>query len=128
MEIGMRSWIAYLLVASTVLLTVAGQFIVKWQVLRAGHIPDGPQAQLEFMLSLLSKPWILSAFLLAFIASVTWMLAMTKLDLSHAYPMTALTFVLVVVGSSLLFAEPVTTPKLAGLALVVLGIVVGSQG
>lgn len=124
----MRNWVAYSLVASTILLTVGGQFIIKWQVLRAGSVPSGLQQQLKFIAQLLLNPWVIAAFAAAFLASITWMLAMTKLQLSHAYPMTALTFVLVVLGSAFAFSEPVTPLKLVGLALIVAGIFVGSQG
>jgi len=124
----MRTGIAYCLVVFTVLLTVAGQFLLKWQVLRAGPMPLGMGDRLEFIGRLLLNPWVLSAFAAAFLASVTWMMAMTRLQLSHAYPMTALTFVLVVFGSAVLFQEPVTPLKLAGLLLIVVGICVGSQG
>lgn len=124
----MRNWIAYCLVFTTVLLTVAGQFLLKWQVLRAGPLPGGAAERLQFVGKLLLNPWVLSAFAAAFLASLTWMLAMTRLQLSHAYPMTALTFVLVVLGSAVFFHEPVTPLKLAGLLLIVIGICVGSQG
>ncbi|UHQ20007.1 EamA family transporter [Lysobacter sp. KIS68-7] len=124
----MRSWIAYCLVLTTVLLTVSGQFLLKWQVLRAGALPADASERLHFLLRLLLNPWVLSAFAAAFLASVTWMMAMTKLQLSHAYPMTALTFALVVFGSAVLFHEPVTPLKVVGLVLIVAGIVVGSQG
>jgi drug/metabolite transporter (DMT)-like permease len=124
----MRSWIAYSLVFATVSLTVTGQFLLKWQVLRAGPLPADTGDRLHFLVRLLLNPWVLCAFAAAFLASLTWMLAMTKLQLSHAFPMTALTFALVVVGSAVLFHEPVTPLKVAGLLLIVAGIVVGSQG
>jgi len=124
----MKNWVAYAMVASTVLLTVAGQFIVKWQVLRAGDLPAGTHGQMKFVLQLVTNPWIVSAFLAAAIAAVTWMLAMTKLELSHAYPFMASTFVLVLAGSAWLFNEQVTLPKVVGLLLIVAGIWVGSQG
>jgi multidrug transporter EmrE-like cation transporter len=56
------------------------------------------------------------------------MAAMTKLDLSHAYPFTSLAFVLVTAASALFFNEPVTGPKIAGIALICIGIAIGSQG
>jgi multidrug transporter EmrE-like cation transporter len=56
------------------------------------------------------------------------MAAMTKLDLSHAYPFTSLAFVLVTAASAVFFHEPMTGPKIAGIALICAGIVVGSQG
>jgi multidrug transporter EmrE-like cation transporter len=124
----MRNWIAYCMVFATVLLTVGGQFIVKWQVMKAGALPPDPHDKLWFLARLVLNPWILSAFAAAFLASLTWMLAMTKLPLSHAYPMTALTFVIVVIGSAFVFHEAITLWKLVGLALIVIGIFVGSQG
>ncbi len=70
----------------------------------------------------------MSGFLAAFLASLAWMAAMTKLDLSHAYPFISLTFVLVIILSNVFFHEVITTPKIIGLGLIVLGTVVGSRG
>ncbi|HWV91528.1 MAG TPA: EamA family transporter, partial [Burkholderiales bacterium] len=61
-------------------------------------------------------------------AALCWMLAMTKLDLSHAYPFVSLSFVLVLFLSALLFGEPLSWAKLAGIALVIAGVALGSQG
>jgi uncharacterized membrane protein len=74
------------------------------------------------------NPWVLSGFLAAFAASLAWMAAMTKLELSHAYPFMSLNFVFVIILSSLLFQETITLPKIVGLGLIILGIVVGSRG
>jgi multidrug transporter EmrE-like cation transporter len=128
MDRAMANWVAYFFVFCTIALTVYGQFIVKWQVLRAGAFPGAPGARLGFILQLLLNPWIISAFAAAFVASITWMLALTKLPLSHAYPMMALTFVLVVLGSTIVFREPLSVLRMAGLLLIVAGIVVGSRG
>lgn len=124
----MKAASAYGFVLLTIVLTVYGQLVVKWQVGLAsrGGIPGG--GKLAFVAELLLNPWIISSFAAAFLAAASWMLAMTKLDLSHAYPFMASTFVLVAAGSWLWFAEPITAPKLAGLSLIVLGIVIGSRG
>jgi drug/metabolite transporter (DMT)-like permease len=74
------------------------------------------------------NPWIVSALAAALLAALSWMAAMTKLDLSHAYPFTSLSFVLVALASAWLLNEPLTGPKIAGIALICLGIAVGSQG
>lgn len=124
----MRNAMPYLMVALTILFTVCGQFLIKWQVERAGAIPVGLSQQIRFCIDLLLNPWVLAAFASAFIASITWMLAMTKLPLSHAHPMTSLTFVVVVFGSAIFFNEPVTPLKVAGLFLILVGVAIGSQG
>ena len=119
---------SYVYVLVTVLLTVYGQIAIKWQVLEAGAFPADPAEKIQFLGRLLLNPWVLSAFAAALLASVSWMAAMTKLDLSHAYPFMSLAFVLVLVLSALVFHEPVNAWKIAGLALITVGIIVGSQG
>ena len=119
---------SYVYVFLTILLTVYGQLIIKWQVAGAGVFPAEPGDKLLFLARLLLNPWIISALAAALAAAIAWMAAMTKLDLSHAYPFTSLAFVLVVLCSAWLFHEPLTVSKMAGLALIVAGIAIGSQG
>ncbi|HSB49429.1 MAG TPA: EamA family transporter [Burkholderiales bacterium] len=119
---------SYFYVACTVLLTVYGQLVIKWQVLAAGAFPEAPGEKMLFLARLLMNPWILSALAAALAAAVTWMAAMTRLELSHAYPFMSLAFVLVMVASAWFFHEPVTGPKIAGIALICIGITIGSQG
>jgi len=119
---------SYVYVICTVLLTVYGQIAIKWQVLEAGPFPADPGAKAWFLARLLLNPWVLSALAAGLLASVSWMAAMTRLELSHAYPFMSLAFVLVMLCSAWFFSEPITPLKIAGITLVVLGIVVGSQG
>ena len=118
----------YFYVALTVALTVYGQLVIKWQVLAAGPFPETPGEKLLFLGRLLVNPWIISALAAALAAAVTWMAALTRLDLSHAYPFTSLAFVLVMVASAIFFHEPVSGPKIAGIVLICIGIAIGSQG
>jgi len=118
---------AWFCVALTIALTVYGQFIVKWQVLKAGPLPAGSGQRAHYIWQLLLNPWVISAFAAAFLASVTWMLAMTRLPLSEAYPLTALVFICVVFGGAYAFAEPLSTARIAGVLLIVIGLVIGSR-
>lgn len=119
---------SYVYILLTILLTVYGQIVIKWQVLKVGALPDGTAEKVSFMLHLLLNPWIVSALAAAFLASFFWMAAMTRLQLSHAYPFMGLTFVLVLLASGFFFQEPVTLLKVVGVALIVLGLAVASQG
>lgn len=119
---------SYFYILCTIFLTVYGQLIIKWRVIEAGPFPENSEEKIFFLLQLLLNPWVISALLAALFASVTWMAAMTKLPLSHAYPFMSLAFILVMLFSAWLFNEPLTTPKLLGAALVILGLVIGAQG
>lgn len=119
-------WMSYVLVFCTILFTVYGQLVIKWQVTEAGPLPNAVIDKVLFVLRLLLNPWIISALFAAFLGAVTWIGAMAKLDLSTAYPFMALNFVLVALFASVFFGEPVTVPKVLALVLIIAGLVVGS--
>ncbi|WP_369688021.1 EamA family transporter [Vibrio cholerae] len=52
------------------------------------------------------------------------MLAVSKLELSSAYPLTSASFVLVFIASAILFGEPISLQKLIGISLIVVGIII----
>ena len=112
----------------TVILTVYGQIIIKWQAVEAGPFPIELSDKLWFLFKLVINPWIISAFIAAFLAALTWMAAMTKFDISHAYPFMSLAFILVLILSGIFFNEPITSMKIIGIFFIVTGIVISSQG
>lgn len=125
----MRSPVDYSYILATVLLTVYGQAIIKWQASKLGPLPDGLQEKFWFLAGLATNPWVLSGYAAAFLAAISWMAAMTKFDLSYAYPFTtSLSFILVLVLSALLFHEAITIPKLLGMMLIIFGMIVTSSG
>jgi multidrug transporter EmrE-like cation transporter len=63
----------------------------------------------------------------AFLAALSWMAAMTRLSLSRTYPFVGLFFILVLSLSAVFFDEALTVAKVAGIGLIVAGLVVGSQ-
>ncbi|WP_408006212.1 EamA family transporter [Pseudalkalibacillus sp. A8] len=117
----------YFYIFGTIFFTVYGQLVLKWRIAKFGSLPEGWKDKLIFLLQLLFDPLIFSGFISAFIASLFWMAAMTKFNISYAYPFMSLSFVLVFLLSVILFQEPVTVHKVVGLALIVIGIVVTSQ-
>jgi drug/metabolite transporter (DMT)-like permease len=117
---------AYIL--GSILCTVYGQIIVKWQVAKAGALPATFSERIPFLARLLFNPWILSGILGGFFALVCWLAAMTKFQLSYAYPFMSLAFVFVLILSAVLFHEPLTIAKILGVLLIIAGIIVGSRG
>lgn len=116
--------IAWLYVAITLSLTTYAQLMVKWRVLQHGHIPGSVHGKLTFLASLLVDPWIVSALLGAFVAALSWMAALSRLEISRAYPFIGLSFVVVLLMSAIFFGERITTAKVAGVLLVVTGVAI----
>ena len=109
-------------------LGVYGQLMLKSRILRAGAIPDDFQGKVNFGLKLLMDPWVLSTFVAAFLGLLCWMAALTRLPLSYAYPFTCLTFLMILILSSIFFHEPITLGKTLGVAFIIGGIIISSMG
>lgn len=117
----------YLYIACTILLTVYGQLVIKWRMDFLGKLPEGFTGKLVFLVKALFDPYIFSSFFAAFLASLTWMAAVTKFEISYAYPFMSLAFVLVLIFSYVLFNESLTIPKVLGLVLIIVGIIIASK-
>lgn len=116
-----------LYIFGTIIFTVFGQLIIKWQMSKHQDLPALFFEKVLYLFMLFLNPWILTGFIFAFLAALCWMAAMTKFQLSYAYPFMGLNFVLVFIFSNVLFKEPVSFTKVIGLALIVLGIIVSSR-
>ncbi len=118
----------HIYILMTILFTVYGQIVIKWQINSAGAMPTELTEKIWFIMRLLLNPWILGGLLAAFLAAISWMAAMSKFPISYAYPFMSLAFVLVLILSNIFFKEPITMGKSIGMGLIVLGIIFGSKG
>lgn len=120
--------IGHFYVLLTILLTVYGQLVLKWHISQAGPLPIALVDKIIFLLQQFGNIWILSGLAAAFVAALCWMAAMTRFELSYAYPLMSLSFVLVLGLSAAFFHEAITASKVIGIALIVAGIIIGSRG
>lgn len=67
---------------------------------------------------------LLSAFALYGITTIAWVWVLQKADLGRVYPLMALAFVLVPLGSYLVFGERFSTLYFVGVTMIIVGIVV----
>lgn len=98
---------------------------MKWRISNHGPLPDHFGDKLFFLLQLFTDVYILSGFMAAFVASLFWMAAMTKADLSFAYPIvTAGLTLLTTLMAITLLGETLSLPKALGILLIISGVVV----
>ena len=122
----MSSYFSYFYVFATILFTVYGQVIIKWRFNVLNYtLPqnNGVMAKVISLLKILFDPFIFSGFLSAFIASLFWMAAMSKLEITKAYPFMSLSPVFVFVIGIVFLNEEFTWGKVAGLLLIALGLI-----
>ncbi len=117
----------YLYILLTVLLTAYGQLILKWRMNTLDQPPEPLLEKFWFLFRIIFDPFIFSGFFAAFLASLTWMAALSRFQLSFAYPFMSLAFVVVMLCSYVFLDEALTVQKIFGLALIILGLVVASR-
>jgi multidrug transporter EmrE-like cation transporter len=116
----------YLLVFAVLSFTVYGQLMMKARAI-AHAAPAGEGAgKLQYLLAMFMDVGVLSSFGAALLAAACWMLAIEKLPVGYAYPFMALSFVLVPIGSLVLFGEKVPPIQFLGLGLIVAGVTVSA--
>ncbi|WP_296620046.1 EamA family transporter [Marivirga sp.] len=114
----------YIYIYGTIFFTIYGQIILKWRLNKLGSLPNSFTGKMYFLLDALMDLYIFSGFLSAFIASLFWMAAMTKFEITVAYPFMSLSPALVFFIGIFLLGETFTWGKLIGLLLIILGTLV----
>lgn len=111
---------AYLTALVCVLGIAVGQLLFK---LAAVSVQTGGT-----MLAARPLAYLLGAMALYFVTSVAWVRLLQGVELGRVYPFMALAFVLVPIGSWLLFGERFETRYFIGVALIVAGVVLTLRG
>jgi multidrug transporter EmrE-like cation transporter len=104
----------------SIALSTAAQILLKVGMsgLRGGPAA-GPAAAL---MQAAFSPWVIGG-LTAYVASaVVWLLVLSKVDVSRAYPCVALGFALTVVAGHFLLGEPVGLMRVLGVAVIMGGV------
>ncbi|OEU50567.1 MAG: hypothetical protein BA866_07140 [Desulfobulbaceae bacterium S5133MH15] len=118
----------YFYIFLTIAFTVYGQLILKQQFNTVSITPSGFDLIPFYFKFIVTRPLVLSGFVSAVLASVAWIGAISKFELSYAYPFMSLNFVIVVVLSSLMFQEDINWYKIIGLVFICVGICILSKG
>ncbi len=117
----------YALVLITVAAMSAAQLMVKKGITLVGEFPDHVGGLAHFFLKACTNPYIIAAALLTIITGLTWLLAISKAELSHIYPFMALSYVLVALFSFLIFKEDVNALRWAGIVVICIGVFLVSR-
>ena len=112
------------MVSVTIMLTALGQLIVKWQIAKVEPPAAALREVVPWVFWMAINPWLILVAVMVFTAGGAWFVAMSRLPLSHIYPMMGATFPLVLIGSTLLLGERMSTLQISGSALIMIGVVI----
>lgn len=120
----------HLYILGCIFFTVLGQIIAKWRMnIHGCNIPDTFKEKVHFYIfTLLVDPYIIATYFCGLVASLFWIMAISKFDLSYAYPFMSVAFVLVLILSSVFFHENITLYKIIGTLFIITGIFIVYKG
>lgn len=118
----------YLYVVLTIVFTVYSQIVMKWQVSSVGQLPSEFDGKVLFVFHLLLNPWVLSGVFATFLAGVSWMCAMTKFEISQAFPFMGLNYIFILAAGYFVFGESLGFQKILGTFIVIVGLIIIARG
>lgn len=103
----------------SILLGATGQFLFRLGMVEYGKVTvTGIWRQLG---SILLTPAILLGFACFGVSSILWLVVISRWELSYAYPLVSLGYVIAIGYGTLLLHEELTLPKILGCLLILAG-------
>ncbi len=122
------NWTSFLVILTGVLLNAGAQLLLKAGTNTLGAIGFVPGQQIvKLLLSIAIQPYILAG-LTCYIFSVgIWIVALSRVDVSVAYPMLSIGYVVNAFAAWYLFGEVLTATRLFGITVIIVGVVIVSR-
>ena len=116
------TWAAFALVMTGVLLNAIAQLALKASVSDTGIINLDMQSLLSSAGSLAFNLWLSIGLICYAISVVVWILALSRVDVSIAYPMLSIGYIVNAVAAWHLFDEPMNLGKVVGIGIIIVGV------
>jgi len=112
------------MVIGYVVLNSFGALIIKYKINALGEIQLGSlKSVINYFIELLKSPLIICGILSIFISAFVWMAALSRLQISLAYPVAVgLNFFIVVTAALIFLKEQLSVEKVIGIVLIFISI------
>lgn len=117
-----------LLAFAAVTLNACAQIVLRKLMLGVGLPPMGGGGLAAYAVALGTSPWFLLGLGCYGVSLGLWMLVLARVEVSLAYPLLSFGYILTAAAGYFLLGESVGPARVAGLALICVGILVISRG
>jgi drug/metabolite transporter (DMT)-like permease len=111
----------------SVMLGVVGQLMLKQGMNVMGPQSLSPDKIPTILWKVATSPWVVIGLLVYVSATFFWLIALSRVELSYAYPFASLSYIFMLAASWRLMGENPSLPRLGGVALICLGVIIISQ-
>jgi drug/metabolite transporter (DMT)-like permease len=119
--------ISFGLIFTGVMLNAAAQILMKAGTNAIGHFEFSVENILPIGLKLATEWHIIVALCCYALSVVIWILALSRVPVSIAFPMLSMAYVVNAIAAYYLLGEPFSSTKLVGMGIIILGVIVISR-
>ncbi|ACA46166.1 transporter [Clostridium botulinum] len=110
------------LILTSVFLGALGQILVKYGAVNL-TLNFSPAHLLPSIVSILKNMPVMAGIISYGVSFLLWIKVLSKVELSYAYPMVSLGYVLVMIFSYFFFKENITPIRILGVAFIMIGVI-----
>lgn len=114
--------VSFSLILTGVLLNAAAQLLLKTGTTRVGTFEFSAANIVPMGWQLATQPGIIAGLGCYVISVVVWIMALSRVEVSVAYPMLSIGYIVNAFAAYYLFGEALTTQKLLGIGFIVVGV------
>ena len=119
--------LTFSLLVTGVLLNAAAQLLLKAGTNRIGEFAFSLDNVVPVGMKVASSPFILAGLGCYVVSVVVWILGLSRVPVSVAYPMLSVGYIVNAVGAWWLFGESFGAQKLVGIGFIIVGVYLGAR-
>lgn len=117
----------FALILLGVLLNAGAQLFLKAGMSQIGHFEFSVANALPIAMKIIVNPPIITGLSLYVFSVAVWLLVLSRVQVSFAYPMLSIGYVVNALAAYYLFGEPLTSVRLLGIFIIIAGVYLVAQ-
>lgn len=117
---------AILFLVCSLLFGITGQLMLKGGMIEVGRISLLKGNIIKTIFKMFTNRFVFIGVIIFGFSMIFWLFALSELELSYAYPMVSVSYVLIALSSKILFKENVTKKRWLSIAVICLGVILVS--
>ena len=117
--------LSFALILVSICFAVAGQLLLKTGMNQLGDLQASmSESAVRFVVTFVTTPSILAGFACYGFGAIFWVIVLSRVELSFAYPMLALMYVIIPLSAKFFLNEDIAPGRWLGIAIVIVGVAI----
>jgi len=105
-----------------VLLNAAAQLVLKKGMVDIGRFSFSMDNLIPIGMRVVTSPFVMLGVVFYVVSLAVWLMVLSRVDVSYAYPMLSIGYIVAALAGKYLFQEPLGLVRWAGIAVICLGV------